>query len=852
MDAVRSKDVQIMCCGDGETVPIIFGGAIRAAIKISALCFVGADIVIEGVLCEGEVQSIKNILFDDDTPPAGTKINVYVGDDNAIIDPILKAAFASQKPPIEYADRHPGIAKIVIRANASGWSSMPNITAEVEGFKMWDDRKPEQLANDPATWKFSRNPALCTAELFRRYTDLTVDSTCLIEAMNANDEQVGNAPRREMSLILDRPQNLTQWIDAFRSYANAWCVPQGGVVRIVPDRPAESVYTFTDAPGESNIVDGTFKWWLTDAMNQPTVVCVETTDTTTNPYGKQYPTATSSGVLTGALDRRRKVLSMEGITTYAQGYREAVEQLNHSLLEPFNASWDAFDDALELNVGDVVTVSFGVICQKMKMRLLAVVNKEVGRYSLTARQYAAAVYSDSVASAPATIAPLLPDPSAPPAISGLTMAEVLYQKQSRKYGTRFEASWSRPEWPYAFDYVCELTCEGRVIDVATVHTEAYASPDVQEGKPYVLRVAVKTAILAGPYAVASAVGLGKQLPPGDVPAFTQTLEAGGKVFLTWQEAPDITVDDKSDVERYEIRRAPDVPGLDIRNVPPDIADALWNDAVLVDQIDALTARIDGEPTGTWLYMIKAIDSVRNYSLHPLIARITVTLDVNAFLLDHYIYGYYTPTNMSLWRRLPDRRRQWSTNMADPAGYGIADTFAEHAGNVVATYHSPGASSLLTEVWDVGYVIGGYWQIEAEVTAHEGRAETVLELSDDLATWARNEGGSAHATGRFARVRFETDGTMTVADAVKIVVNAVPREESHIIDVPAGGFATLTLDNRYAKATSIIPTVIGTLPRTVIIDNIVVGSGIDNSVDVYVFDNNNQRVPARVQVVFKGI
>ena len=93
---------------------------------------------------------------------------------------------------------------MMLRAGGSGnrqerWPSTPPLV-EVEGkwSKVWDMRDNTQDPDDPATWKWSDNHALCCLDALRqnpirRYTDATLHLSSWEDAANVSDEAVGLA-----------------------------------------------------------------------------------------------------------------------------------------------------------------------------------------------------------------------------------------------------------------------------------------------------------------------------------------------------------------------------------------------------------------------------------------------------------------------------------------------------------------------------------------------------------------------------------------------------------------------------------------------------------------------------------
>jgi hypothetical protein len=821
-----------MCCGDGESIPILLGGYRRLGVKIAARCYVGSNIVLLGVVCEGPINAIRNVKFGDDDPPAGTTLNVYLGHESQPVDPLLQAAFAAQKTPIVYADTLPNVAYIVLRTNVSEWTSFPNITVEAEGLLIFNEHDETQDVADPTSWKYSRNPARILGHIFRFYTPHEVDSNHLLVAAEANDELVGGEPRRALSLVLDRPQEVSRWVEVLRSYAACWCAPQGNTVCMVPDRPAPSVYDFTDEPGQANIVEGSFNWYLTSADDLSTVVQVNITDVTQNHHTTLYPRVVSPGVVGGTLARRETVLNMEGVTSFSQGYREAVEQLNHSLLETFNATWDAFDVAIQLRVGDVVTVTVDGICQNMEMRITALSGKTAGRYAISAKKYDAACYSNAIASAPAVIDPLLPDPSRPPAPTDLVLEEEIFPMQDKTMKSRIRATWAHVEdLPYKKSYYVEVWAENKLVNSGNTDVSTYATPMVEEGVHYIVRVATRTSVFSSEFVSGDIVALGKDLPPPDVASLT-VKQVANWVLFNWPRVVDIDA-----IKRYQIRRWP--------------ASGSWETGVIVDEPDMLAYRSNSEPAGVWFYGIVAIDQGERLSNAPCVVPFTVVPDNSAYFVDESQYTLANLVNMFEWITR-DGEPHYSTNHGDEWGDMFTQTMANYPLPVDA-YHTGGESSLTSEWWDVGVSVGGQFTVIANYDQDDGVTRVYVDTSTDMVNVESHEGGSALTKARFCRVRFSTEGAMTVHGFPQVVITANPRVEPFAGASSATAPTIVTLAGQYfaIKDCSINPQ--GSTPCVAIASNFQLSETATNTFEVRVFDSaTNQQVSTPFTGTFNGI
>lgn len=347
----------------------------------------------------------------------------------------------------------------------------------------------------------------------------------------------------------------------------------------------------------------------------PTVVTVRYTDATVTPWAERSATAYAAGVLAGTTPRRESSVALPGIQSYAQAYREAVERLNHFTLEDLEVSWEAFDEALAVERGDVGSVTHPVGLSDKLVRVTDIRASGPGRYRITAREYDPAAYSDAVEVGPTWQDTALPSPTNPPSLSGLAAVEEVYQLDNGTYASRLRVTWTAVTWPFLAGYRVEVYRLGALIDSATVAGAVYASAAVQEGVEYVVRVAAATTIgTLGAWAQANITPAGKYLVPGNVPSAT-AFEAGGRVYLSWQPAVDL------DIWRYEVRYG--------------TTGGAWDTATLIDRVDGLRLISDQIPTGTWRLYVKALDSVGQYSASAATYDVTVTSDASAFLVSSY-------------------------------------------------------------------------------------------------------------------------------------------------------------------------------------------------------------------------
>ena len=354
---------------------------------------------------------------------------------------------------------------------------------------------------------------------------------------------------------------------------------------------------------------------------------------------------------------------------------------------------------------------------------------------------------------------------------------------------------------------------------------------MKEAVTYTVRVYALSSLAASVVTEANATPLGKFAAPGDVASITG-FEAGGSVYLAWSAAVDI------DIWRYELRY-----GL--------TTDA-WEDAALLDRVDALRYQSAQIPVGTWRVFIKALDSVGLYSDAAATCDVTVTLDAASFLVDEIDYDTPTLTRMSAFTL---GRTDGVTRYVTEDGVAFGTKFPNALntyGNQMASYSSSGDSSWKSETHDFGLLLAGDWRATMNSTALSGSVENTLKLSEDDAAYDDYTTLSAKAQARYAKLWAEAAGTDVILLTVPtqhVRIDAIPREENFSGTSSAVGATTVTCVNVYAAVKDITVTPYGTTALRAVVDNVVVGS--PTTFDVYVFDSSDNKVANAFTATFKG-
>jgi hypothetical protein len=840
--ASSQADTQLTVAAANAPLRVLYG-QVRVGAQIAYVLPYQGCLVVCAIWSYGGNDGLVTLNIDDKAPVAGVQANHYTGMSGQGIDPILAAAFAAQTPPVVYTDTLPNICYSALKLPPGATTGGLNIAAVWRGRKVYDPRSGLTV--------YSNNPALCEAD-FIINADFgmgeAVDWTSVSSVATDNDELLGTAPnqvkRRTLNLVLETVQESDLWRQTLNTYAGCWSFRRDGGWVLVSDKAASPVATISHDAGQIQSIGPLEK---RGAARQPTVMIVTYTDTTVIPYGKgtavEYASAAHDESVPSQID-------LPGIDNYAQAKREAFERLKKLLLNDLSFPLGVFDDGLALELGDVIEVTYPLGLSAKQVRILGHAG-EYGRYQLSCTEYDPAAYSNSVEFAPTYPDTDLPSPLNPPAITGLVVTEVLGRMQTGRLGSRFSVSWDALTFPFIDGYRVEVWASGQLVDSTTVNGAVYASPFVQEGIYYTVKVASMTVMAIGSWTQDSKLAQGKLLPPGDVPFFN-CFELGGVVYYFWTPAVDL------DLTGYEIRRA-------TINGAETVAQHWARGTVVMRVADpGVTADSQTEPVGTWRYMIKALDSVRSAtypfgqeSVNAIYKDVTVTSDAKAFWSASYQFAAHTLTNMIEYSAYPPIKDQYISSGGTALSTALPLTPNDYP-NPIATYDAPVSSEFLTEAHDVGAIVAGQWIVDVDTSNGSlvnltGTADVTIELSDTGAVWTSYTGTSAKGSGRFVRVRVTTAGVMMITGHPTIRVSAVPKTEEHTITTSASGPVTLTLDNHYiASVGEPVPRVTSSTLTHAQCNNVQVSPTAPNTVDVYAWDNAGNLVVANVGVTFNGI
>jgi len=646
---------------------------------------------------------------------------------------------------------------------------------------------------------YTNNPVLALAEfienkVYGRGEALNWQSVA--DCADKAEEMIGSPAeaRRLIGVVIDKQSTVDNVEEALRGYAGVFLHREDGQVYMIPDAAASPVVTFT--PG--SYLAESIEIVQRGTGEMPTVVTIHYTDTTVTPWADATVRLKAPGVDAGTTPWRETNLYYPGIQRHSEAYRMGVRYLNEYTLGDLTVSFRAPDLALQLRRGDVFALTDDEGFSAKPFRTIDCEQYEPGRFRVVGSEYQPDFYSDEVQTTPTIPDTGLPSPNSPSVVTGLSMVEEVYQEQTiGGYLSRFKVSWTAPaNFPFVDHYritFTDITGGGsNIIDTSTVRgTPEYRTPPVQQARTYRVDVSVVSTTAVESAAVSftlEAQGKGI-IPTWGAGAALTAIELGGEVILSWPAAVDL------DITNYEIRYG--------------TTSEAWEDAKLIDRINALTTRVRGIASGTWRFHVKALDSVRNGSnpygqetATALTADVAVTSDAGAFALQNHQFTSPTLSNMFGWVVPGDSFTTYVTQFASATWNATFTAAMNTYTNPLLTYGGSGTSSLETESWDVGATISGNITATWDLLDISGAATKKILVSTDGTNWDELTGTSAKTTFRYIKLRAETTGRMRIRNAPTARVDVVPREEAQNITTSSSGPKLVALNNTYFSAINI--------------------------------------------------
>ncbi len=449
------------------------------------------------------------------------------------------------------------------------------------------------LIDEVRVWDDVRTPAELTANRLAEITT-PVSAPNLVGYWKMNEESSATTVNDES--VSANPATLAG--AAVFAFGNPQIIPDGVAMHI----------------GVDDIVKESLKLKRRSLRQTPNSVAVDYEDSSGVKWFTSRVQVDSPRVTSGDEARRLSTVSLPGIHNASQAQREATERLNWYLTD-LECTLTLFDEGWQLQHGSIVAVThpIGLDAKLFRVRQSAA---RSGRWILDLVEYDPAVYSDSVIADPTIPDTNLGDPLNPPTVTGLTLAEELFNYKTGTTGSRVRVSWDATGFPFLSQYLVEGWVGGVKVWQTFTGANDIVTPPVEEivdtiGTPtdYEVRVYVQSPFAQGAAAIQTLQIDGKFAIPSDAGSVTVTQTAAGSVSMSWIAATDI------DIWRYEVRRGATTDSW------ATATDLGADGAVLVD---GLTFAESGVPLGTYRYFVKAIDSVQQPSTNASVADVTLS------------------------------------------------------------------------------------------------------------------------------------------------------------------------------------------------------------------------------------
>lgn len=469
-----------------EPIPVIYGerrvGGVR--VFVSTKDVQGGDkneyLYIALAMAEGEVESITDIYIDD-VPITDSKysglytINVHTGADDQAYDPLLSEANSGWTSDHKLS----GVAYLAIRLkwDRDVFSGVPDITAIVQGRKVYDPRTTNTV--------YSNNPALCIRDYLtnNRYgkgvPSSAIDDTAFITAANDCDESVtfypggGSGKIFECNTVLQTDETLFSNIEKMLMGCRGFLPYNQGYYSLIIDKSRSSVFAFD----KETIVGGiSIKGETKENKFNRVLVKFANPVVDYQPDQAVWPEAGSTEE-SNFLAEDNGTLLVEELTLDTITNFYAARDLARVILKrsrnALRTSFKATSEALQLSVGDVVTVTHETPGWDAKpFQVEAILLNYDGTCDVSLLEYDSTIYTYDL-SAEQKVYPdtNLPNPFEVSAPTGLTAVSTTVIADDGTLLPSLRLNWTRSEDSFVSQYEVQYQRGSAIIDLGSIAAE---------------------------------------------------------------------------------------------------------------------------------------------------------------------------------------------------------------------------------------------------------------------------------------------------------------------------------------------------------------------------------------------
>ena len=486
-----------------EPIPVIYGerrvGGVR--VFVSTRDASGGDpnefLYIALAMAEGEVESITDIHIDDN-PITDSKysglytINVHTGADNQTYDSLLTEANAGWTSSHKLS----GVAYLAIKLkwDADVFQGVPEITAVVKGRKVYDPR------TESTAW--SNNPALCVRDYLTndRYgkgiPTSAIDDDAFEDAADDCDESVtfysGGSTGKifECNAVLQTDETLFDNIEKMLMGCRGFLPYTQGKYGLIIDKSRSSVFAFDQETIVGGIaIAGEAK------ENKFNRVLVKFANPTVNyqPDQAVWPTGGSTEEAALLAEDNGTLLveeiTLETVTNYYVA-RDLARVILRRSRNSIRTSFNATSEALQLTVGDVVTVTHSTPGWSAKpFQVESIAMNYDGTCSVTLLEYDSTIYTYDLAQEQTDYPDTdLPDPFSVVPPTELQVSAETSVALDGTIVTAMVVSWTASTDSFVSQYDVQWSTDNSAFQSAVTDDTLYRISPVEAGATYYTRV----------------------------------------------------------------------------------------------------------------------------------------------------------------------------------------------------------------------------------------------------------------------------------------------------------------------------------------------------------------------------
>ena len=312
-----------------------------------------------------------------------------------------KYTFHDCEPPDSYEETggYPKMAWLDMYFNSSAeLNGNPSVDVILKGKKVYDSRTKETV--------YSTNPAMCLRDflLSKRYgvgrwiTAEQIDEDSFKEAADYCDQVIEfdngdgtttKAKRYELNMVIDQKQTAISWVQEILANFSAYLTYADGKYKLCVEKQTPVSYEFTD-DGISNLSVSPVA--LDEAPNKYDVKIIDPKNDwkSVSCLVEDYADQKERGKIV------TKEIQLNGTTSQHQALRLARFYRDYNLVCPLQFSFSTGLQAMHLQAGDVVTITYRNVWEKIPIRISEIREDENGKYEISGRQYNNTLYYDGL------------------------------------------------------------------------------------------------------------------------------------------------------------------------------------------------------------------------------------------------------------------------------------------------------------------------------------------------------------------------------------------------------------------------------------------------------------------------